>query len=130
MKQIGLWLSSRISRWLMAIFYLAAGLNHFRDPDFYMPLIPDYLPFPEWINITSGVLEVLFALFLMIPSLRRWGTMGIMILLVLFIPSHVYFIQIGACIEGGLCTSLWVAHARLWVIHPLLFLWAFSLQNR
>jgi uncharacterized membrane protein len=111
----------------MAIFYLVAGLNHFRDPDFYTPLIPDYLPLPVFINMTSGVLEVLLAICLMIPKFRALGATGILVLLILFIPSHVYFIQIGACVEGGLCTSLWVAHVRLWVIHPILIIWAYSI---
>lgn len=129
MKQIGLWLSSRISRWVMSAFYFFAGLNHFRDPDFYLPLIPDYLPFPEFINGASGVFEVLFAICLMIPKTKKIGAIGIIILLLLFIPSHVYFIEIGACVEEGLCTSMWVAYLRLWMIHPLLLLWAFCIMR-
>lgn len=109
----------------MGYFYLVAGVNHFVTPDFYLPLIPPFFTNPEWINILSGVAEVLLGLgVLYLPTRKRaaWGIFG---LLLCFIPSHVYFIQIGSCIEGGLCTPEWVGWFRLLVVHPLLLFWAF-----
>ena len=114
----------RLSFWVMAGFYLAAGINHFRHPDFYLPLIPKYLPFPWSINVVSGIAEIALALGLTISRTRRYAAWGIMVMLVLFIPSHVYFIQIGSCVEGGLCVEPWIAWVRLVIIHPLLILWA------
>ena len=114
----------------LAGFFVFAGLNHFISPEFYYPLIPDYLPFPVLINIVSGVLEVALGFLLLVPAYKKWAAYGLIALMIAFIPSHVYFIEVGACVEGGLCTSLWVAHLRLWVVHPVLFLWAFSIQNR
>lgn len=109
----------------MGYFYLAAGVNHFVTPDFYLPLIPPFFSHPEWINILSGVAEVLLGLgVLYLPTRKRaaWGIFG---LLICFIPSHVYFIQIGSCIEGGLCAPEWLAWVRLLVFHPILLYWAF-----
>lgn len=109
----------------MGYFYLVAGVNHFVTPDFYIPLIPPFFTNPEWINILSGVAEVLLGLgVLYLPTRKRaaWGIFG---LLLCFIPSHVYFIQIGSCIEGGLCAPEWVGWFRLLVVHPLLLFWAF-----
>lgn len=120
--------SRALSRWIFIIFMIIAGVNHFVNPDFYLPLIPDYLPHPIEINIVSGILEIVLALMLINPKLRQHAAWGIILLLMLFIPSHVYFIQIGACIPEGLCTPLWVAWFRLIVIHPLLLLWCRSLK--
>lgn len=39
-------------------FYIVAGFNHFINPEFYLALIPPYLPFHELINVLSGVIEV------------------------------------------------------------------------
>jgi uncharacterized membrane protein len=114
----------RPSRVLMALFYLAAGVNHFWHPEFYLPLIPPYFPWPEAINILSGIAEIILALGLFSPRLRPYAAWGIIALLVAFIPSHVYFVQIDGCIPDGLCTPLWVAWLRLLLIHPLLMLWA------
>jgi uncharacterized membrane protein len=108
----------------MALFYLAAGVNHFWHPEFYLPLIPPYFPWPEAINILSGIAEIILALGLFSPRLRPYAAWGIIALLVAFIPSHVYFVQIDGCIPDGLCTPLWVAWLRLLLIHPLLMLWA------
>lgn len=116
-------------RWLLIVFYAVAGLNHFINPQFYLPLIPKYLPYPEGINGVSGFLELLFALGVAIPAYRTKAIWGILILLVLFIPSHVFFIQSGACIQAdSLCTPLWVAWIRLFPIHPLLMLWAWYVK--
>ncbi len=109
----------------MGYFYLVAGVNHFVTPDFYLPLIPPFFSNPEFINILSGVAEILLGLgVLYLPTRKRaaWGIFG---MLLCFIPSHVYFIQLGSCIEGGLCVPEWVGWVRLMVIHPILLLWSF-----
>jgi uncharacterized membrane protein len=110
-------------------FYLFAGLNHFISPEFYSGLIPDYLPFPEAINYLSGVLEIFLAIGVAIPKFRTMAGRGIILLLVLFIPSHIYFIQIGSCVEAGLCVSPWIAWLRLMLIHPLLIFWAWYVSK-
>ncbi|WP_340199512.1 hypothetical protein [Ascidiimonas sp. W6] len=103
---------------------LTAGLYHFVNPQFYLPLIPDYLPYPNEINTLSGMVEILFALLLLSIKTRKIASLGIIILLVAFIPSHVYFIQTGSCAENSLCVSPWIAYIRLLLIHPLLIYWA------
>jgi len=110
-------------------FYLFAGSYHFINPEFYYDLIPDYLLFPELINYTSGILEIILALGVIFPKTRVVAVKGIIILLILFIPSHVYFIQLGSCIEDGLCVPKWLGWIRLLIIHPLLMLWAWAVRN-
>jgi len=107
-------------------FFLIAGINHFRDPDFYFPLIPNYIPFPNLINGISGGLEIILALGFLLPKYREISIWGIIILLILFIPSHVHFIQIGSCVEGSLCVPEWIAWVRLVIIHPLLLFWVWK----
>lgn len=112
-------------RWLLILFYFVAGLNHFIHPEFYLPLIPPYLPEPELLNLISGVLEVVLAIGVSIPKFRKSSVVLIILMLIAFIPSHIYFIQEGACMnEQSLCTHMWVAWVRLIVIHPIFILWA------
>jgi uncharacterized membrane protein len=33
--------------YLMALIYIVAGLNHFRNPRLYLKIIPPYLPNPK-----------------------------------------------------------------------------------
>lgn len=116
--------------WLLGLFYMVAGANHFVNPGFYLPLIPDYFPFPGLINYVSGVLEVLVGLGVLFRKTRKRAALGIVFLLVLFIPSHVYLIQLGGCVADGLCVPLWVAWVRLIIIHPLLMYWAYYVSKK
>ena len=106
------------------VFYILAGIYHFVNPEFYYGLIPDYLPFPKLLNFASGFFEMLFGALVMFSKTRKIGGYGIIILLLLFIPSHMYFIQIGSCVEKGLCVSPWISWTRLIAVHPLLLFWA------
>ena len=116
-------------RFLLIVFYFVAGVNHFIHPEFYLPLIPSYLPNPEAINWISGVLEIVLAIGVTIPTYRKNAVLLIIVMLIAFIPSHVYFIQEGACMEStSLCTPIWVAWVRLFPIHPLLMLWAWYVR--
>jgi uncharacterized membrane protein len=114
-----------IGKYLMAAFYFLGGINHFLQPEFYLPLIPEYLPDKNLLNTLAGIAEVVGAIGLLIPQTRKIAAWGIVAMLVAFIPSHVYFIQIGSCLEGGLCVSEWIGWIRLVVIHPILIWWAF-----
>ena len=119
-----------VSLYLQALFYIIAGANHFVDPGFYYPLIPDYLQeFSLAINRSAGIVEIALGIGLIVPIARKRAAFGIFLMLIAFIPSHVYFIQIGGCIEGGLCVPAWVGWIRLILVHPLLMWWACSVRN-
>lgn len=122
-RQLQSWWSLRI----MTAFYILAGLNHFLNPAFYLPLIPDGLPYPELINIAAGFAELLLGLGLMLPAIRSISAYLIIIMLLAFVPSHVHFIKVGSCTES-LCVSPWIAWARLLIVHPFLIYWAFNVQ--
>lgn len=114
----------KISLYVLSAFYFVAGLNHFIDPASYYPLIPDYLPFPEIINIFSGITEVVVGTGLLFPNYRKISAWSIILMLIAFIPAHIYFIQIDSCIPDGLCVPKWGGWVRLIIIHPLLIGWA------
>lgn len=113
----------KVAFWLLVAFYLFAGANHFINPSFYSGLIPPYLPWHDLINIISGIAEIVLAGLLLLPRTRLFAVKGIIILLISFIPSHVYFIQINSCIPDGLCVPQWLGWVRLVLIHPLLMAW-------
>ncbi len=117
-------MGKKVSLYILIVFFLFAGVYHFVNPELYLPLIPKYFPMPEVINWVSGMLEILLAFGLIPLKTRKLAAIGIIVLLIAFIPSHVYFIQIGSCIESSLCVAPWVAWIRLLVIHPLLIYWA------
>ena len=42
--------------WLMGVAYLFAGANHFLKPEFYLQMMPAYLPWHALLVQVSGVL--------------------------------------------------------------------------
>lgn len=118
--------STRITRWLLiqgqGFFYVLAGVNHFIQPQFYVPLMPDWIPQPDILHLVAGACEILFGLGLLWSKTRALAAVGIMGLLVAFIPVHLVFVLKGSCVPNGLCVPEWIGWVRLVVIHPLLML--------
>ena len=112
------------ARWLFGAFFIFAGANHFVNPGFYAPLMPPYLPWPDVLNVVSGVLEIAFGAGLLLPRYRWGSAIGIIALMLAFVPVHVYFLQVGGYSPDGLGGAPWVGWGGLVVVQPLLMLWA------
>lgn len=108
----------------MIIFYLLAGINHFLHPESYYALIPPYLPFHHFINIASGLGEIILGAMLIFASTRKKATIGIIVLLILFIPAHIYMTQKGGCMSEQMCIPAWAAWIRLFPLQFILMAWA------
>lgn len=109
----------------MVVFYLFAGYNHFINPTFYLPLIPPYLG--QWsveLNLLAGIVELLLGILLIPKITRKWAAWGIVLMLIAFIPSHIYFIQKGYFSLGSFTMTPIISWVRLILVQPLLILWA------
>lgn len=99
----------RIGLWLLGVFYIVAGINHFRDAGFYLPMMPPALPAPRELVELSGVAEFGLGLAALLlagrsPRLRRWVAWGVIALLIAVFPANLYIaienIPIGGRSEG------------------------------
>ncbi|MGB5172196.1 DoxX family protein [Eudoraea sp.] len=79
-----------VIRVIFAIFMIYAGVQHLLNPDFYLPFVPSFMPFTMAIIYTSGIIEILLGIMLLIPKYARQGAMGIMLLMLIFLPIHVW----------------------------------------
>jgi uncharacterized membrane protein len=82
--------SKRVLLWIMAGFYVLAGVMHFARPDFYRPMMPPYLPWHDLLIFLSGVAEVGLGIAVLIPSLRPLAAWGIVVLLVAIFPANIH----------------------------------------
>lgn len=116
----------RISLLLLIVLYIGAGINHFWHPVGYLSIIPPYLPCHEAINIIAGIAELILGMLLIFPATRRFAAYGIAVMLVAFIPSHIYMIQKSGCMGtgGALCIPAWLAWVRLIPLQFILIWWA------
>lgn len=79
--------------YIMALFYIAAGFNHFRNPRTYLKIMPPYLPKPEILNYLSGAAEILLGFMLFWPETRSLGAWGLIALLIAVFPANLYMYQ-------------------------------------
>ncbi len=79
-----------VSVWLMGAFYVIAGLNHFRAPEFYLPIMPPYLPWHSELIFLSGVAEVMIGVGLLVPRARVLAAWGAIALLVAVYPANIH----------------------------------------
>ena len=83
-------LPKRILLWIMAGFYAFAGFNHIANPAFYLAIIPPELPNPEWLNLASGLAEIVLGVFLLEPRTRVIAAWGVIALLIAVFPANLY----------------------------------------
>ena len=82
-------------RWLLAVFFIAAGANHFRTPELYLGMMPAWLPWPVALNAISGAAEILGGIGLLVPRTRRLAGWGLIALLVAIFPANVHVAMLG-----------------------------------
>jgi uncharacterized membrane protein len=99
-----------IFRWLLALFFIIAGANHFRTPGPYLSMMPPYLPNPELLNQLSGAAEIAGGIGILIPFFRRAAAWGLILLLVAVFPANL---QVALHGWPGVNLPSWVLWARL-----------------
>jgi len=79
-----------VLRCVLASLFVAAGVNHFRDPGFYLKIMPPYLPFHLFLVYLSGFFEVALGLLLFVRRYARPAAWGIVALLVAVTPANLH----------------------------------------
>ena len=116
-------LTGRIAmRWLMAAFYLGAGLLHLRSPEPFLPIVPDWVPAPRAIVVLTGVAEILGAIGLLVPRLRQAAGIGLALYALCVFPANIKHAIEGIALTG--LPSSWWYHAPRLALQPALIWWA------
>jgi uncharacterized membrane protein len=108
----------RVARFFAGPVMVAAGINHFVNPDFYLKIVPAGLPAPEALVYVSGVAEIVGALGTMHARTRRPAGWFLIATLVAVYPANVYM-----AVEPERFSTIprWALLARL----PLQFLFIY-----
>jgi uncharacterized membrane protein len=75
---------------LMSFFYIATGITHFTEPEWFLKIYPPFLPFGLAAIYISGFFEVLLGILLLIPKTRYYAAWGLIILLIAVFPANIY----------------------------------------
>ena len=108
---------------LMAAFYIGGGTLHLVRPDFYLPMMPSYLPAHDLLVLLSGLAEISLGVGLLVPKLRPWAAWAIVALLVAVFPANVNVALHNVAIFGAKEGAGWLNWLRL-PLQPVLVAWA------
>jgi uncharacterized membrane protein len=103
-------------RFVLAAFFVGAGAYHFVAPEFYLPMLPPYLPSHLELVYISGVFEIVGGLGLLLPQTRRFAALGLIALLLAVFPANIHM-ALNQISPPGLDAS----PLALWLRLPLQF---------
>ena len=112
----------KVSTITLILGYITAGINHFRVPEFYIAIIPQYIPYPQFMNGAAGICEIIFGIGLALKITRKYAVWGIVLMLTAFLPVHISMITDAPFKVGGATVSPLLAWLRL-ALQPVLMVW-------
>jgi len=75
--------------YLLSLQLCLAGFMHLLQPDFFVAIIPAGLPNPEWLNVISGLCEIVIGVYLLEPRTRVLAAWGAIALAIAVFPANV-----------------------------------------
>ncbi len=111
-----------ISKWVLGLFFVSAGISHFVLTDFFVRIVPPYIPWPLAMVYVSGIFEVLLGVLLFIPRWSALAAWGLIALLIAVFPANIHM-----AVHAEEFADI-ASPAGLWMRLPLqavLIAWAF-----
>jgi uncharacterized membrane protein len=71
-------------------WFFFGGIGHFMATEFFVNIVPPFVPYPHAAVYVSAVFELLGALGVLIPATRRWAGYGLILLTLCVSPANVY----------------------------------------
>ncbi|MEK6638863.1 MAG: DoxX family protein [Pseudomonadota bacterium] len=111
-----------IMRGLLAVFYAYAGFVHLRSPEFFLPIVPGWVPEPKFVVIATGLCEIAGAIALMTGRLRYAAGVMLALYAVCVYPANIKHALDSIAIGG---TKLgWGYHGPRLAFQPVFVWWA------
>lgn len=110
---------------IFATLFIAAGVGHFVATDFFLKIMPPYLPFHLTLVLVSGAIEIILGILLLVPRYSRFAAWGIIALLIAVFPANIHVYQHQ---EAFPLPS--IVHLLRLPLQGVLILWAFAYTRR
>lgn len=111
-----------VLRWILALFMIGGGINHFLSPAPYVAMMPAALPWHLGLVYVSGVFEILGGAGLLIARTRHLAAWGLIALLLAIFPANLNM-AINHLPLAGKPVPQWALWARL-PLQAVLIAWA------
>ncbi len=79
----------KVFPYILALPMLAGAVAHVLKPEAYAPMIPGFMPI-TLANIMAAIAELVVAIALVIPKYQKIGGLLFMLLMIAFLPIHVW----------------------------------------
>lgn len=109
-------------RWIMAAFYVAAGIAHLYAPDKLLAITPSWVPFASQVILITGLCELAGAAALVTTPLRRWAGFALALYALAVWPANFKHAIEGIDLPN--IPSSWLYHAPRLAFQPVLIWWA------
>ena len=80
---------TKVLIYVYVLFFVAAGLNHFLNPQFYDAIVPSFITYPRFVHQFTGILEILIPI-LFLTKYRKEAAIMMIILLVILYGANLY----------------------------------------
>jgi uncharacterized membrane protein len=110
------------ARLVLSTIYLAAGILHVASPEKFLPIVPGWVPAPEFTVVATGVCEIAGALALLTTRLRKIAGVMLALYAVCVFPANVKHALEQIDLPG--LPSSWWYHAPRLAFQPVLVWWA------
>jgi uncharacterized membrane protein len=114
-------------RWLMVAFYLTAGVVHLLLPDSFLPIVPDWVPFPRHVVIITGICELAGAVALITTRFRKLAGVMLALYAVGVFPANIKHAVQGIHVLP--IPDSWWYHGPRLALQPVLVWWALFCSN-
>ena len=111
-----------LTRYLLGVLFIAAGVNHFVMTDFYVRIMPPYLPWHLQLVYVSGLAEAGLGFLLLFRRCAVWAGWGLIGLCVAVFPANLHMAMHPDLFPQFSELGLWV---RL-PLQAVLIGWAYS----
>ena len=109
-------------RLAMAAFYLGAGIAHLWIPDKFLPIVPEWVPFPREVILVTGLCEIAGSVALMSRRLRRIAGVLLALYAVCVFPANLKHAFQGIHLPP--VPDSWWYHGPRLLLQPVLVWWA------
>jgi len=113
--------AKELLRWVYGALFALAGANHFMHTDFYLSIMPPYLPSHLALVYASGVCEIALGIALLFRSTQRIAAWGMIALIVAVTPANLHMAVHAELYPRFSPAALWI---RL-LLQVVLIAWAY-----
>lgn len=82
-------ISPETHRYIIGGLFIIAGILHFLKPQFFVQIMPDYIPYHLAMVYISGIAEIAGGIGILFEKTQIWAGWGLILLLIAVFPANI-----------------------------------------